>query len=832
MTKTESDIPFKKKTAVPDKVLTLILEEARDIIVLLRGDYSLAYANAAARAAYQYSRQEITKLSIWELRAPESVAGIHEQLTKAWQHGLLFRTTHMRKNRERFVVEVNSKKFEYEGETFIISIIRDVTEVLEKTELLQKREQQNQSLNEDLVAAHEELLASEEELRQQFEELVVLDQQVHHKNFLLESLHTITLTLMNDTNFESILQRVLLAAAKLVDTPHGFIYRLDFTRENFVQSHGVGNHSYCNGLTFPTGYGIAGKVFRSSQTVLANHYRTYQQGTPPPDCLEKRFQEHGLSFGEISALLLVPLKNKGRVVGIIGLSHYGSNRNFTQDEVSILMQFADMASIVVNNASLFLSHQTELKERQKTEEELRKSQATNQALLNAIPDPLFIFDERGRLLYFKAQPDQVHAATEPAIGRTIGELFPPEVALQVRQHISAVLTTNSAQIFEYEINNYNTSHYFEIRFVPFSPTEVLAIQRNITERHRLEKQLKYNSTHDSLTALYNRTHFEEHMRYPLQKPGLSVGMLICDVDGLKIINDALGHSAGDDVLRQISVILRSSFQRCDILARIGGDELAVILYDTTLQKLEDACKIIRERLEIYNERNTMFPVSISIGYALSKSYPVNMNALFKEADTNMYREKLHQKHSVKNSIVQALVKALEARDYLTEGHGERLQELVELFAKNLGLPEHQIADLRLLAHFHDIGKVGIPDQILFKPGALSEDEWTVMRQHADIGYRIANSVPDLVPIAPWILSHHERWDGKGYPQGLAGKNIPLPCRILALVDTYDAMTNDRPYRKAASSQDAVLELKKFSGSQFDPELAFRFIELLIRQNGD
>jgi len=177
-------------------------------------------------------------------------------------------------------------------------------------------------------------------------------------------------------------------------------------------------------------------------------------------------------------------------------------------------------------------------------------------------------------------------------------------------------------------------------------------------------------------------------------------------------------------------------------------------------------------------------------------------------------------------FVQALTKALAARDFITEGHAERLQHLVTDLARSLGVPEYNIGDLRLLAQFHDIGKVGVSDSILFKPGIFTPGERLEMQRHCAIGHRIALSAPDMVHIADWILKHHEWWNGEGYPQGLKEEEIPLECRILAIADAYDAMTNDRPYRKAISHEEAVAELRRNSGIQFDPQLVQEFIQML------
>lgn len=219
-------------------------------------------------------------------------------------------------------------------------------------------------------------------------------------------------------------------------------------------------------------------------------------------------------------------------------------------------------------------------------------------------------------------------------------------------------------------------------------------------------------------------------------------------------------------------------------------------------------------------------MSISVGYAVKNDTCTKLISLFKEADNNMYREKLHHSQSARSAIVQTLMKALEERDFITEGHADRLQELVVSLARAIGFSGRNITDLRLLAQFHDIGKVGIPDRILFKPGPFTTEEFVEMQRHCEIGYRIAQSAPDLVPIADWILKHHEWWNGRGYPLGLKEVEIPMECRILAIIDAYDAMTSDRPYRKAMSQHKALTELRKYAGRQFDPQLVLEFIQLI------
>lgn len=355
---------------------------------------------------------------------------------------------------------------------------------------------------------------------------------------------------------------------------------------------------------------------------------------------------------------------------------------------------------------------------------------------------------------------------------------------------------------------------------------------DISLQKKREEEILYLTFHDVLTGLYNRRYFEETKKRIDHPDNYPLSVIVADINGLKLINSALGHLEGDKMLLSAADILRGCSRSGDLLIRSGGDEFTILLPNTTYEETYTIINQISKMCDEYKKKaeDEAYHLSISMGCATKTSDNDTLAVKLKEAEESMFRHKLLQKKSLHSAIISSLKSSLNEKDLETEQHAQRLIKLSRAIGEKLNLVEEQLNQLELLSTLHDVGKIGITDNILNKPGKLTEEEWVEMRRHPEMGYRIAIATPELAPIADYILNHHERWDGKGYPYGKKGEEIPLLSRIIAVADAYDAMTSDRPYRKAMPKEAAVEEIRINAGTQFDPLISELFIEYINKEN--
>ncbi|WP_051188518.1 PAS domain S-box protein [Proteocatella sphenisci] len=347
---------------------------------------------------------------------------------------------------------------------------------------------------------------------------------------------------------------------------------------------------------------------------------------------------------------------------------------------------------------------------------------------------------------------------------------------------------------------------------------------DITERKSTEEKILYLSYFDQLTGLYNRRFYEEELKRIDTKRNLPLTLVMADVNGLKLTNDAFGHISGDMLLKAVADTMKKELRADDILARIGGDEFVLLLPKTD----NIAARLIVNRLKENISKIVIDKISasVSFGFETKESEYEDMEKVFSQAEDHMYRRKLLESGSMKSEMITLITRGLYERDKNEQSHSERVAELCKKIAEAMNFEGHQIGEISLLGMLHDIGKIGLDQNIVNGIIKLNEREWKDIKKHPETGYHILKSVSEFSHIADYVLCHHERPDGKGYPRGLKGNNIPIQSRILSIAEAYDSMIN-KHYKEPITVLDAVNELILNMGTQFDEKIVKIFIEKVL-----
>lgn len=448
---------------------------------------------------------------------------------------------------------------------------------------------------------------------------------------------------------------------------------------------------------------------------------------------------------------------------------------------------------------------------------------TRRMILNFLNEPVILFDYDGWLADYSAAILKVMPNTHFDIGSmTIEEFVKSGNFLGFR-------LVDSDQEFDWDTRLGGEHRFYSIKYRCMNDSKghslgKIFVFHDITATRATYFDLERSLLYDPLTGLYNKQSYMQQIPQWDNERYWPVAVVVCNINGLKMINDQYGSEYGDSVMKQLAYFVKMHVGDEAYVAKLDGGDILAIIEETTYNEAAEICEDIKKDMEGFYSRDVL--IHIEYGISVKDTAGMSMEMVLADAKGSMQNKKMLRDNSMSSSLVDSLKQTLSESDYETEEHVERTREMASRLGKALELSDSDISKLELLAIMHDIGKVAIPHQVLLKKGKLNDEEFEIMKQHTIKGYRIAKASPELSGIAECILSHHEKWDGTGYPNGLAGEDIPLLARIISAVDSHDVMVHDRPYHHAMPEENAIRELRRCAGTQFDPHVIDVFSKLL------
>ncbi len=481
---------------------------------------------------------------------------------------------------------------------------------------------------------------------------------------------------------------------------------------------------------------------------------------------------------------------------------------------------------------------TDITDLKQTEQALKSEVNQTETTLMTIKEAVITTDEHGVITRFNAVSETLTGVSSK---KALNQPFDAVITLikedshrPIKNPVSEALL--KSETIEYSKNTLlrdsdKNTHIVSLSAAPIKIendviTGCLVIIRNITEEKQAQREIEYLSMHDTLTKTYNRRYFSKQMQALDKKSVLPLTIVMIDVNGLKLFNDAFGHDVGDTLLVNVAQGLQVHVTAKDTLARIGGDEFALLLPRTSHVQAIKRVKAMEE--SVSSQKLKDIPLSIAIGFAVKTKISESLSLLFKDAEQMMYKDKFEKNQSLRNHIVQTIVEQLKQSSETEKKHIELVTDYALKIGQAMHLSEEQLKVLKHAAELHDIGKISVNREIIEQSQPLSETQYESMKRHPEIGYQILRSSHQYAHLSDYVLSHHERLDGTGYPYQVTAESIPLYSRIIAVAEAYETMTTEKPYRKPLSQADAITELKINSGTQFDPDIVTLFIEKVLK----
>jgi diguanylate cyclase (GGDEF)-like protein/putative nucleotidyltransferase with HDIG domain len=450
-------------------------------------------------------------------------------------------------------------------------------------------------------------------------------------------------------------------------------------------------------------------------------------------------------------------------------------------------------------------------------------------LFKEIPTPCLIVDKNWSIKDLNDQAGQTFSGE--LVGKTVFDLVKRDeygALMNYKEHFD---TTHNSETQTFVFDTGESDKYMKVTANNIDDSHYNIISMtDMTYEHHYTKQVERYVYYDQLTSLHNRTYFFEHMEEVNVEENLPIAIIFADVNGLKLINDVYGHEEGDKLLVITAGIIQSVCRGIESIARLSGDEFVILLTNTNKQEVESLIDKLNQETNLRSIKDVF--MSISFGYSLKSDMSHSISKTLYHAEAEMYKSKLFSSHLIRKRVLDVVLKALYHKHPREERHAKSVGELMKRMATLMGLDQSVVDKYVKIGLMHDVGKVAIDYSTLEKTKDLCDVDRHEINRHAEVGYRILQSAGAFEDIMEAVLYHHEWFNGTGYPKRLKSNSIPLEARILTVCDAYDAMTNDRPHRKAMTHEEAIEELVNSKGSQFDPELVdlFRQIDFEAYKN--
>ncbi len=674
------------------------------------------------------------------------------------------------------------------------------------------------------------------------------------QNQYLVALQTTTLGLIGRLDLLDLLENIVIRAGELVGTSHGAVLLVEPGETEMVLRVGIGIEKNYLGVRIRSGEGLSGKVWQTGMPMTVSDYHAWAGRKPDP------------SHDIFRASAAMPLTSGERVVGVIMLDYLEEGRIFGAGDMDILRQFAQLASVALENARLYEAAQKELAERKQAEEALRESRSRLEGIITTAINAIITVNEDQQVILFNPSAEKVFGwPASEIIGRHLSRLIPERYRGLHLEHVGRYSETGISNRSKGTMDSLVglRANGEEFPMEAFISQNVVngrkfftVILQDITERRQAEENFQRHTAElEALTAVSTTLRAASNLaemiplitRHAAKAVHAARGSIfLLEAESGELVSSGWYEAEQDrDVLLDSESALRHRIGE-GITGRVAqsgelyftddlqNDSVTVIL-PLEAERLRDIHSGLSLPLRAHdkvvgvlhvwlNERRVFTETEIRLLTAIAE---MAGNAIHRTALFEKTLEQAEELALAYDNTLAGWARALELRDELTEGHTRRVTELTLQLARALNIPENELVHIRRGALLHDIGKMGIPDSILHKPGPFTAQERKIMQQHTQYAHDMLSSIPFLQAALDIPFCHHEHWNGEGYPRGLKGEEIPLSARIFSVVDVWDALTSDRPYRHAWSRKKTADYILERAGKQFDPRIVEAFFSLGI-----